>query len=225
LRIEIKPAKLTPQKKEIFSFLDACLPELNQLNDQVWSFAEVVLEEYKSSELLASFLEKGGVEVERGVAGMPAAFVATYGSGEPVIGILAECDALPGLSQEIVSSQKPLEAGKPGHGCGHNVFSAASVAAASALKRTMLKNSLAGTLKLFGCQAEETVLGKAFMGREGLFDGLVAAKVMAISANDFFTKPELIQKMRAEWAEKKKGQKYKSPLPPDLKPPLKSTKK
>lgn len=170
--IKVKPAKLTPLKKEIFSFLEVNRAEFSKLNDQIWSFAEVALEEYKSSEALASYLEKKGFKVERGIAGMPTAFVAIYGSGEPVIGILAEYDALPGLSQAAVSYKKPVELGAPGHGCGHNVFGAASVAATSALKEVMEKHNLRGTLKLFGCPAEETVVGKVFMAREGLFNGL-----------------------------------------------------
>ena len=172
LLIKVKPAELTPLKKEVYSWLDAHTPELSEINEKIWSFAEVAMEEYESSELLASYLEKNGFKVIRGVAGMPTAFVAVYGSGEPVIGILAEYDALPGLSQKTVSSKKPIEEGKPGHGCGHNIFGTASTAAAVALKGVMEKKNLSGTIKLFGCPAEETVVGKVFMARDGIFDGL-----------------------------------------------------
>lgn len=172
LLIKVNPAKITPLKKEAFSWLDSSLAQLSELNDKIWSFAEKAMEEYESSELLASYLEKMGFTVTRGVAGMPTAFVAVYGSGEPVIGILAEYDALPGLSQETVPYKKPVKEGASGHGCGHNVFGVASVASAAAMKEVMEKNRLPGTVKLFGCPAEETVVGKVFMARDGIFNGL-----------------------------------------------------
>lgn len=172
LLIKVNPAKITPLKKEAFSWLDSSSAQFAELNDKIWSFAEVAMEEYESSELLASYLEKMGFAVTCGVAGMPTAFVAVYGSGEPVIGILAEYDALPGLSQETVSYKKPIKEGVPGHGCGHNVFGVASVASAVAMKEVMEKHRLSGTIKLFGCPAEETVVGKVFMARDGIFNGL-----------------------------------------------------
>jgi len=170
--IKVKPAKLTSVKKDAFSWLDTHVLELSEINEKIWRFAEVAIEEYQSSELLASFIEKNGFEVTRGVAGMPTAFVAVYGSGEPVIGILAEYDALPSLSQDTVPYKKPLQKGSPGHGCGHNVFGVASTAAAVAVKHVMERKNLQGTIKLFGCPAEETVIGKVFMARDGVFDGL-----------------------------------------------------
>lgn len=172
LVIEVKPAQLTDYKRNAFTWLDSHMKELAQINDKIASFAEVAMEEYQSLELLASYLGEKGFEVTRGVAGMPTAFVAVYGSGEPVIGILAEYDALPGLSQQPVPYKKPVEEGKPGHGCGHNVFGTASTAAAVAIKEIMAQNSLPGTVKLFGCPAEETVVGKVFMARDGVFGGL-----------------------------------------------------
>lgn len=172
LLLKVKPAELTPLKKEAFSWLDTNMTELAKINEKIWSYAEVAMEEYESAELLASYLEKKGFKVTRGVASMPTAFVAVYGSGEPVIGILAEYDALPGLSQKPVPSKQPVEEGKPGHGCGHNIFGTASTAAAVAMKEIMEKQKLSGTIKLFGCPAEETVVGKVFMARDGVFDGL-----------------------------------------------------
>jgi aminobenzoyl-glutamate utilization protein B len=171
-QIKVAPANLTPLKKAAFASIDANVPELAALNDEIWRLAEVAMEEYRSAKALASYLEKMGFRVEKGVAGLPTAFVATYGSGEPVVGILAEYDALPGLSQHPVSVQKPVEEGEPGHGCGHNVFGVASIAAAVAAKDVMARNGIKGTLKVFGCPAEETVEGKVFMAREGVFDGL-----------------------------------------------------
>jgi len=150
LVIDVKSAKMTPEKKFTLSWLDEHMSELSEINTKIWEFAEVAMEEYKSSELLASYLEKNGFQVSRGVAGMPTAFVAVYGKGEPVIGILAEYDALPGLSQELQPNKKAIEEGKPGHGCGHNIFGTASTAAAVALKELMQKNKYDGTVKLFG---------------------------------------------------------------------------
>lgn len=170
--IEVKPAKLTRLKTEAFEWLDKNRAELSLMNEQIWRFAEVAMEEYRSSELLASYLENNGFQVTRGVAGMPTAFVAAYGQGEPVIGILAEYDALPGLSQELVSHKQPVAEGAAGHGCGHNIFGVASTAAAVGLKEVMQNRGISGTVKLFGCPAEETVVGKVFMAREGIFDGL-----------------------------------------------------
>ncbi len=130
------------------------------------------MEEYRSSAALASYLECSGFKVERGAAGLPTAFIGVFGSGEPVIGFLAEYDALPGLSQQAVSVQKPVREGAPGHGCGHNLYGTATAAAAVAVKDVMARHRIKGTLKVFGCPAEETVEGKVFMARTGVFDGL-----------------------------------------------------
>jgi aminobenzoyl-glutamate utilization protein B len=172
LEIKVKPAKLTPLKSEALAWVDAAMPELAWLNDEIWRAAEVAMTEYRSSEALASYLEKSGFKVDKGVAGMPTAFVGIFGSGEPVIGFLAEYDALPGLSQETAASHKPVVEGAPGHGCGHNIFGVASAASAVAVKDLMTRHKIAGTLKVFGCPAEETVEGKVFMARAGVFDGL-----------------------------------------------------
>lgn len=172
LLIKVKPAKLTPLKKEVLAWVDAAMPELAKLNDEIWHDAEVAMEEYRSAESLASYVERAGFKVEREVAGLPTAFVGIYGSGQPVIGFLAEYDALPGLSQEAVTAKKPVSEGAPGHGCGHNIFGVASVASAVAVKDAMARHNIPGTLKVFGCPAEETVEGKVFMARAGVFDGL-----------------------------------------------------
>lgn len=172
LVIPVKPAPPTLLKKEALAWLDSNTAELDKLNDEIWAAAEVALEEYRSSAALASYLERQGFKVERGVAGLPTAFVGVFGTGEPVIGFLAEYDALPGLSQQAVSVQKPVTEGAPGHGCGHNIFGVGSVAAAAATKDIMARHGIKGTLKVFGCPAEETVEGKVFMARAGVFDGL-----------------------------------------------------
>jgi len=172
LLIRVKPAKITPLKKEALAWVDAAMPELAELNDEIWRAAEVAMEEYHSADALASYVERAGFKVERGVAGLPTAFVGIYGSGQPVIGFLAEYDALPGLSQEAVTAKQPASEGSPGHGCGHNIFGVASVASAVAVKDAMARHNIPGTLKVFGCPAEETVEGKVFMARAGVFDGL-----------------------------------------------------
>jgi aminobenzoyl-glutamate utilization protein B len=161
----------------------AALREVDQLQAEIggvcralWEFSETALKETRSAALLADRLEKEGFQVQRGVAGLPTAFVATWGSGSPTIGILAEYDALPGVGNAPVPRKQPREDGvTSGQGCGHNLFGAGSVGAALALQRTMKAAGLAGTLKLFGTPAEETLVGKAYMARDGLFEGLDAA--------------------------------------------------
>lgn len=144
-------------------------PELIKLADQVWAFAETALRETKSSKVLADYAQLQGFQVDRGVAGMPTAFVASYGSGKPVIGILGEFDALPGLSQKAQPTKEPLAPGAAGHACGHNLFGAASLGAATAIKELIAEGKLAGTIKYFGTPAEEAVGGKIYMARDGLF--------------------------------------------------------
>jgi aminobenzoyl-glutamate utilization protein B len=140
----------------------------------IWSHPELGYLESKSSALLQETLRKEGFEINAGVADIPTAFVATYGSGSPVVGILAEFDALPGLSQDSVPEQKPIIAGGNGHGCGHNLFGTGSVAAAIALKEWLIQNKKAGTVKLYGTPAEEGGGGKVYMVRAGLFNGVDA---------------------------------------------------
>jgi aminobenzoyl-glutamate utilization protein B len=148
--------------------------ELIAISDALWNYAEISLLESRSAAELADYLEAQGFTVERGVADMPTAFVASYGSGEPVIGILAEFDALPGINNKTVARKEAGVEGAPGHGCGHNIFGAASVGAAVAAKEVLVRNRLPGTIKLFGCPAEETVIGKVYMAKAGVFDGLDA---------------------------------------------------
>ena len=141
---------------------------------QIWGFAEVGYQETKSSALLQDQLRGAGFRVESGVAEIPTAFVATWGSGQPVIGILGEFDALPGLSQDAVPSPKPLIAGGPGHGCGHHLFGTASAAAAIAVKEWLVAGGRAGTVKFFGTPAEEGGGAKVYMIRAGLFRDVAA---------------------------------------------------
>jgi aminobenzoyl-glutamate utilization protein B len=135
----------------------------------IWDYAEVGFKETKSSLLLQNTLKDKGFTVEAGVASMPTAFVATYGSGKPVIGILAEFDALPGLSQDSSPAKIPLAGKISGHGCGHNLFGTGSVASGIAIKKLMEEGKIKGTIKVFGCPAEEGGDGKVYMVRAGLF--------------------------------------------------------
>ena len=143
--------------------------KLIELSDAVWDLAEVGLHENKSAELLASYLETEGFQVTRGVSGMPSAFVAEYGRGKPVIALLGEYDALPGLSQKVGVVKDPARRGEAGHGCGHNLLGVAAAGAAVAVKDAMAEGNLAGTVRFYGCPAEETLVGKVFMVRDGLF--------------------------------------------------------
>ncbi len=149
--------------------VDAHAAELIALADQVWAFAETALRETRSSALLADHAEKQGFRVERGVAGMPTAFVASYGTGRPVIAVLGEYDALPGLSQKAVPERAPVVEGGAGQGCGHNLFGAASLGAAIAVKELIAAGTLQGTVRFYGTPAEEAIGGKVYMVRDGLF--------------------------------------------------------
>ena len=139
---------------------------------RIWKHPELSMQEYRSMKVLVSILENHGFQVETGVANMPTAFIAVYGSGKPVIGINAEYDALPGLSQrEDVNKKCPVMEGAPGQGCGHNLLGTAGVKAAVALRYTMEKYRLDGTVKVIGAPAEELCLGKPYLGKAGYLKG------------------------------------------------------
>ncbi len=144
--------------------------KFGNISDSIWNFAELGMQEFRSSAILIRELEAEGFKVEKGVAGMPTCFVATWGSGRPVIGILGEYDALPMLSQKALTTvQDPIIPGAPGHGCGHNMMGTAGVAAAVAVKRSMELNNIGGTIKFFGSPAEETLISRPYMVRDGVF--------------------------------------------------------
>jgi len=157
-------------KAAVISSVDRHRPELVSLSDQIWAFAEIALREHRSAKLLADYAEKQGFRVERGIAGMPTAFLASYGNGRPVIGIMGEYDALPGLSQKAQPSKEPLVAGAGGHGCGHNMFGAASLGAALAIREQIQSGALKGTIRFYGTPAEEDIGGKTYMARDGVFN-------------------------------------------------------
>ncbi len=147
---------------------------LIEATEKFWTWAEVGLQEFKTGKFFADMLEKNGFKVERGVAGMPTASVATWGSGRPVIGIMGELDALPGISQKPIPYKEPLREGGAGHGCGHHIYAVTALGGGMATKAVMEEEKISGTIKVFGCPAEETLVGKVFMVRDGVFDGVDA---------------------------------------------------
>ncbi|UCF57384.1 MAG: amidohydrolase, partial [Deltaproteobacteria bacterium] len=148
---------------------------LISLSKDIWDHPQAALRETYGSKQIADQLEKEGFSVRRGVAQMPTAFIASWGEGKPIIGILGEYDALPELSQKVSAEKEPIERGGPGHGCGHNLLGVGSLGAAVAVKRAMEKDDIEGTVRYYGCPAEETLVGKVFMARDGVFDDLDAA--------------------------------------------------
>lgn len=164
--------KANPNKAAAIQSVEKHQTELIGLSDKIWAYAETALKEFKSSKELADYAEGQGFKVTRNVAGMPTAFVAEFGSGKPIIGILGEYDALPGISQKAQATQEPLQAGAAGHGCGHNLFGAGSMGAAVAIKELIQQGKLKGTIRFYGTPAEEAVGGKVYMVRDGLFNDL-----------------------------------------------------
>ena len=169
-----KPTVGAPNTAAMLTALDAKADHYADVAQQIWGFAEVGFMEVKSTALLQSELKTAGFTITAGVAGEPTAFVAEFGSGTPVIALLGEFDALPGLSQDATPSRNPLIAGGPGHGCGHHLFGTASTAAAIALKSWMQANNVKGTLRLIGTPAEEGGSGKVYMVRDGVFNDVDA---------------------------------------------------
>ncbi len=162
------------QKKTAWNWMAANRGEAVTTSRKVWENPEVGELEYKSSEALATYLERNGFTLERGVADMPTAWVATFSNGEgPSVGFLAEFDALPGLSQQAGNPVKtPLVEGGAGHGCGHSLLGVGSAYAALGVKAAMVEHNIPGSVKVFGTPAEETLVGKVYMVRDGVFDGL-----------------------------------------------------
>ena len=162
--------------KRIDALVEAKRQEFITAGDEIWAHPEMGYQEHTAVKALTKVLEANGFHVETGLAGIETAFKGTYGSGRPVVGLLAEYDALAGLSQEgCCTEKKPIQEGGNGHGCGHNLLGAGTLAAAVALKDYMEENKISGTLVFFGCPAEEGGCGKSFMTRDGVFDGLDVA--------------------------------------------------
>lgn len=168
--IFLLPAAAGAQTLDIEGFVDQRYEETARIARTLWEYAEVGYQEEKSSALLQTTLLEEGFDVEAGVAGIPTAFVASYGDSGPVIGILAEYDALPGINQDALPTRSPIEGKGAGHACGHNLFGAGSVGAAIAVKHWLEETGNPGTIRLYGTPAEEGGSGKVYMVREGLFD-------------------------------------------------------
>ena len=176
-----KKAKLDPATQQVNANKEAALAALSSAYEadkktalQIWEYAEVGYKEVKSAALHVQHLKDAGFTVETGVAGIPTAFVATYGSGSPAIGILAEYDALPGINQSTSADRDPIVGKNAGHACGHHLFGTASVSAGIAIKELIAAGKLKGTIKVFGTPAEEGGSGKVFLVRAGLFNNLDA---------------------------------------------------
>ena len=166
---KVKPSA---NKNAVLASVEKHQQELIALSDQIWGFAEIAMRETKSSKVLADYAEAQGFKVTRGVAEIPTAFIAEFGKGKPIIGVLGEFDALPGLSQKAQPTKEALAAGAPGHGCGHNMFGAGSLGAALAIKELIAAGKLKGTIRFYGTPAEEDLAGKVYMARAGLFNDL-----------------------------------------------------
>ena len=169
---EMTCAQMTADKATVLAAVDDFHPRMLVVNQAIWGYAEPGLEETRSSQELQDWLAENGFSVRANVAGMPTAFVASYGEGEPVIAYLAEYDALIGVSQKAVPRREQRDDPSiiAGHGCGHSVFGTGTTAAAIALAQDMAMKNLPGTVRLYGTPAEETVDAKTFMLRDGLFD-------------------------------------------------------
>lgn len=160
-------------KNQVYKFIEDKKTIFTEVNDSIWDYSETAFEEFKSAEILCKTLEKFEFKIEEGVADIETAFVATWGSGSPVIGFLGEYDALSGMSQvPCIDEKKALVENGNGHGCGHNTLGAGSLAAAIAFKEYLEKNGMQGTVKYFGCPGEEGGAGKSFMAQAGVFNGL-----------------------------------------------------
>ncbi len=168
--ITLSAQKMNANKKAVIASVENHKSELVKISDSIWALAETAFNENGSSKILADYAEKNGLTVTRGVADIPTAFTATYGSGKPVISILGEFDALPGISQKASPVKEPLNEGAAGHGCGHNMFGTASLGAAIAIKELMDAGKIKGTIKFLGTPAEEKYFAKVWMVKAGLWD-------------------------------------------------------
>lgn len=166
---------MTDIERTLVRTLDERRDRLADLARAIWARPETALQERFASQSLAAVLSEAGFAVAWGAGGMDTAFVAEWGAGGPVIGLLGEYDALPGLSQDARPERHELVAGGPGHGCGHNLYGVAAMASALALQAALRETGRPGTVRFYGCPAEETLTGKTYMARDGVFDDLDAA--------------------------------------------------
>lgn len=165
-----KKPKINSNKKAVIATVESKASELTELSDKIWSFEEVAFQEDQSAAALIKYAEDQGFKITENVGGIATAFMAEFGTGKPVIAIMGEFDALPGLSQNKVPFKDPVNDGGAGHGCGHNLFGVASLGAATAIKEQIDKGELKGTIRFYGTPAEEKFFGKLWMVRSGAFD-------------------------------------------------------
>lgn len=161
-------------EQAIIQHIESHSDQYKEVAHQIWEWAELGYQEHQSSELLQETLRQAGFTIEAGVAGIPTAFVASYGHGEPVIGLMGEFDALPGVSQAATPTKEARPGSANGHACGHHLFGTASAAAAIAVKEWLIQEKLSGTIRFYGTPAEEGGAGKVYMVRAGLFDDVDA---------------------------------------------------
>ncbi len=171
-------------KEKIWNSIDENSDMLKKIARDIWENPEVSLEEEFASKLQAKVLEEAGLKVTLGLKNMPTALIAEYGEGKPVIGILGEYDALESLSQDSVPERKVRVQGGHGHGCGHNLLGTAGVGAAISIKEAIEQGELKGTIRYYGCPAEEELIGKLFMLRDGYFDNCDALLYWHPSSNN-----------------------------------------
>jgi len=158
-------------RKYFSDFIERKATDFTNISDEIWGFAEPRFQEYKSSQLQQDYMKEQGFKVTVDLAGEETAFIAEYGSGKPVIAFLGEFDSLSGLSQEAdVAAHTPIVPGGEGHGCGHQLLGAAALAATVALKELMVEKNLPGTIRYYGCPAEENAGGKGYLVRDGYFN-------------------------------------------------------
>jgi aminobenzoyl-glutamate utilization protein B len=159
----------------VLNWLEANRAQYIAMADQIWCTPELAMKEFKSSRLQAEYLESEGFSITWDVGDLNTAFVAEWGKGKPILGFIGEYDALPGLSQKLQPTKEPIEVGAPGHGCGHNLLGTGAVAAAVAVQKWLQSSDTPGTVRYYGCPAEEKGSGKVYMARAGAFDDLDAA--------------------------------------------------
>jgi aminobenzoyl-glutamate utilization protein B len=167
--------ELHESAREVINWLDQNQSPFIEIADQIWRNPELAWREFKASRLQADYLEKQGFSITWEVGGSNTAFVAKWGQGKPVLGFIGEYDALPGLSQKNQPTKEAIENDAPGHGCGHNLLGTGAVASAVAVQKWLQANGKSGTVRYYGCPAEEEGAGKVFMARAGAFDDLDAA--------------------------------------------------
>ena len=168
-------APMMKTKADLVAWLDRNAAPFIELADAIWQTPEAAWHEFESSKLQADLLEKHGFRIRWDTGGISTAFVAEWGEGGPIVGVLGEYDALAGLSQKLQPEQEPIVDGAPGHGCGHNLLGTGGVATAVAVRHWLEESGTSGTIRYYGCPAEEQLSGKTFMARDGAFDDLDAA--------------------------------------------------